>query len=648
MRLTKVRVQNFKCIEDSGEFTIEQVTSLVGKNEAGKSALLDALFRLNPVSGSGGYDTLLHYPRRRLNEYEEKVVAGAEPDTVVTTTWELNRSDLDALNDALGAPAFIGSEVIIMRGYDKNHLYEFEINEERIVAQFLDAAGLHQEERAPLAGITTVSALIDAVAKPAETSARYTALLTRLQAAFPKKSADQVAIKVLSERMPKFLYFSDYYKMRGTVSVTDVVARKAADGLRPADRVFLALLAMAGTTMEQLASMDQFEPLIAKLEAVSIRISNEIFRYWSQNKNLKVIFRADLGKSGDPAPYNEGVVFRARVENQRHQVTVGFDERSTGFVWFFSFLVWFSQIKKEYGDQLVILLDEPALTLHARAQADLLRYIGEKLAPQYQVMYTTHSPFMIDPAHLLGARTVEDVVDKEGNILGTKVGDDVLSTDADTVFPLQAALGYDITQTLFIGQDNILVEGPSDYLYLTWASEELKAQGRAGLDRRWRIAPTGGIDKVAAFVTLFGGNKLNVAVVTDLHQGDKAKVNDLKKRLLQDGRVFSADSYAAQPEADIEDIVGRENYIEIVNKAYELDTSRRVPAMKPADAAARVAEEVRRHFMTLPADAPTFDHYGPAEYLVKNAAKLRKLPDYEGALARFEQLFHDLNGLLSN
>jgi hypothetical protein len=68
----------------------------------------------------------------------------------------------------------------------------------------------------------------------------------------------------------------------------------------PADQVFLALLAMTGTTMEQLAGMDKFEPLIAKLEAVSIRISNEIFKYWSQNRNLKVILRADPAKSRDP------------------------------------------------------------------------------------------------------------------------------------------------------------------------------------------------------------------------------------------------------------------------------------------------------------------------------------------------------------
>ena len=81
------------------------------------------------------------------------------------------------------------------------------------------------------------------------------------------------------------------------------------------------------------------------------------------------------------------------------------------------------------------------MSLHAKAQADLLRYIEERLAPNYQVTYTTHSPFIIDPKNLLRARTVEDIFrePKEGEPppeeveLGNKVGSDVLSTDRDTL-----------------------------------------------------------------------------------------------------------------------------------------------------------------------------------------------------------------------
>ena len=88
------------------------------------------------------------------------------------------------------------------------------------------------------------------------------------------------------------------------------------------------------------------------------------------------------------------------------------------------------------------------------------------------------------------------VYDENENILGTKVGSKVLSKDRDTTFPLQAAFGYDITQTLFIGKNTLLVEGPSDILYLTYFSEKLQELGRNGLSKEWTICPSGGIDKI--------------------------------------------------------------------------------------------------------------------------------------------------------
>ena len=133
--------------------------------------------------------------------------------------------------------------------------------------------------------------------------------------------------------------------------------------------------------------MTEFEPLIAELEAVENRITSEIFRYWSQNKHLKVKFSFDAGRPGDPPPLNSGWVFRTRIENSRHGVSVPFDERSTGFVWFFSFLVWFSQLQKHYGDNLFLLLDEPGLSLHGKAQGDLVRYFNDRIVPQSPLIY---------------------------------------------------------------------------------------------------------------------------------------------------------------------------------------------------------------------------------------------------------------------
>jgi hypothetical protein len=422
------------------------------------------------------------------------------------------------------------------------------------------------------------------------------------------------------------------------------------------DKVFLALLEMIGRSVDDLEKMKQFEPLIAELEAASNRLTREIFQYWTQNRHLKVQFRFEPGSAGDAPPFNAGFVLRTRIENLRHGVSTSFDQRSAGFVWFFSFLVWFNQIKKTYGENVVILLDEPGLSLHAKAQADLLRYIEEKLVPNHQVIYTTHSPFMIDAKNLLRARTVEDrfIEPKEGVPapdecdLGTKVGHDVLSTDRDTIFPLQACLGYEITQTLFVGPHTLLVEGPGDILYLQWFQQKLSALGRTALDKRWTIAPCGGIDKIAAFLNLFAGNKLHVAVFSDFAQGNKKKLRDLREsQLLQAGHVLTAEAYAGKSEADVEDLLGDSCYPDLINQCYKLPKDKQVPLLKNDDgpASARVVKRVEEHFKTLPASVEEFDHYKPTLHLWGGGLD-SKLSDLDGALDRFERLFKDLNALL--
>ncbi len=255
------------------------------------------------------------------------------------------------------------------------------------------------------------------------------------------------------------------------------------------------------------------------------------------------------------------------------------------------------------------------------------------------------------PENLLNSRTVEDVVKKDPaseqvEVLGTKVSGEVLSTDRDTLFPLQGALGYEITQTLFVGKNTLLVEGPSDLLYLRAFSEQLRSKGRTALDPRWVICPTGGIDKVTAFMALFGGNNLNVAVLVDYATGHKRKIDEFRRtKLLRDSQILTADAYAGQTEGDIEDLLGKQMYPALVNDTYALGQAHQVPAGGAAPV--RVLEHVEKHFMTLPPQIAEFDHFRPSDHLMQNrAAVFGKLPDVDVALDRFEKLIKDVNALL--
>jgi predicted ATP-dependent endonuclease of OLD family len=649
MKLTRAKVQNFRSVEDSGEFKFDKhSTCLVGKNEAGKTALLTALYRLNPIfDADSKFDRQQDYPRRYLADYEERH-KGEDPN-VVTTWWELEPSDKEKVSKAVGAAALPDNEIEVSKGYDNTTYWNPKINEEAIVQHFIDSGTLHDEEKMHVGGAQTIAALKAKLAAIPEASPRRDELIKKIDAIAPQASAWEAVTELLE--LPKFLYFAQYQRMQGQVSLEQIQQKKKNGSLDGNDQVFVALCDMASVTIEEVAAIKQFESLVARFEGASNKISAEIFRYWSQNKFLKVQFRLDPAQPGDPAPYNSGNIFRTRIYNQLHEVTVPFDDRSTGFVWFFSFLALFSQVKKRTPGQLILLLDEPGLSLHGKAQADLVRYFKEKLAPPHQLIYTTHSPFMVPPDNLLSARTVEDVVifreGEQPEVHGTKVSGDVLSTDKDTLFPLQGALGYEITQTLFVGEHTLLVEGPGDLLYLAAVSAELRDRSRTPLDSRWTICPCGGIDKVSAFMSLFGGNRLHVAVLTDFASGQKRKVEDLRRsKILKDGHVLTMDTYAGQAEADIEDVLGATFYVDLVNACYDLPVAQ--AATVPL-AGTRVLKHVEDHFRTLPAAVPEFNHYSPASYLTEHRGDIIKkvaTTEVEAALSRFEKLFTDLNALL--
>lgn len=651
MILKTAHVKNFKCVRDSNSFKVDpDVTCLVGKNESGKTALLQALYKLNPVVETQAKFEDIEYPRAFWSEYQER--KDARPAEALITTWEIEDDDTRTLEALIGPSAADIKFVQINKGYDNKRAFIFNLDEAKVVAHVLDQCDLNETEREALGHVNGVPALAEAASKLQPPSPQVQKLQQDLQSKFQNGTARQAVEALLGQRLPRFVYFSEYMRLPGQMSIEDYKAhsQNAAHARADEYRMFGALLSLVGKTAQDVEKIDKFETLQAELEAVSARISKTIFKYWSQNRHLRVQFRFDQARAGDPPPFNAGYVMRTRIENTRHASTTSFDDRSTGFVWFFSFLVWFGQVQKNYGNNLVILLDEPGLSLHAKAQADLLRYIEEQLAPAHQVIYTTHSPFMIDPSNLLRARTVEDVVQKRDDgdeeLLGTKVGDDVLSTDRDTVFPLQACLGYEITQTLFVGKHTLLVEGPSDLLYLKWFQHKLAGLGRLTLDRRWTIAPCGGIDKIAAFMSLFRGNNLHVAVLTDFKEGEKKKVRSLaESKLMLDGHVLTAAAYAGQPEADIEDIIGAETYLALVNAAYSLTGSDRLTPPAPSAPAQRILPIVESAFSKLPVGVPPFDHYRPSEFLAEQPTT-SDFAGIQAALSRFERLFTDLNSLL--
>ena len=642
MILDSVRVENFKCIDDSTEFTIRTLTAMVGKNESGKTALLRALYRVNPILPIDASFSDVEYPRRRWASYRQK--RHQAPDRVVTTTWTLVDRDIKALGAVLGPDGLASHKVVVSKGYDNRVRWQIDIDERRVVSNLVRAASLDSADLQGLWAVTTVAELTRVLKNVEHPTSAQSALASDVQQRFPHGTIHDEAVRVLEKRLPRFLYFADYHRLPAEVSIDELLRHKAADQLTVVDSVFLALLELANTSAEDLQDIDQFEYLVAELEAVSQRVTRDVLEYWTQNRSLDVEFRCDAARPNDSPPFDSGYILRTRIRNKRHNVTLSFDERSSGFIWFFSFIVWLSHLRHARESDIIVLLDEPGLSLHARAQMDMMRFIREQLLPHYQVIYTTHSPFMIDPEHLDGVRTVEDA-SIDDKVLGTKVGDRFLSDDPDTSFPIRAALAYDVARRAVLGPQTLLLDRASDVLYLKWFSRELQLRGRDYLDPAWSLVPIGGLDSIGPFAALFANAAQKIVVLTDGLMSHPRRLEGLWERgVLQFGRILRPALYVDREDAQIEDMLGRRLFRELVTGAFNLDESRVLLGDAPADAPDRLVAEVERFFASMPTWAPKFDSFAPASYLFENTATLRvALPDLDAALDRFEKLFRDLS-----
>ena len=329
------------------------------------------------------------------------------------------------------------------------------------------------------------------------------------------------------------------------------------------------------------------------------------------------------------------------MRNLRHRVSVPFDERSRGFVWFFSFLAYFTNREQTSDSDLILLLDEPGLSLHARAQEDLLRLIDERLALKHQVIYTTHSPFMVSARHLDRVRTVIDQ-DK----VGTKVSAEIFKADEDTAFPLMAAMDIELTQTLFVGENSLLLEGPSDLMYCDVLTEALALQGRVGLDPRWVKIPIGGAGKLSTFATLLGANKLNVAVVIDSSTKDAGAIKRLRENdQLNRRALVEISEFTGTADADIEDLfepglLPRPRKPGLRQGSGDADH----PAdLNPHDP--RIVRQIETYFRDNSIAGGKFNHYRPAAELLRQQATL--IPKISAAtLDKAQLLFKRLNELI--
>lgn len=652
MILRKARVTNFKSIENSSLVDIDpQITALVGQNESGKTAFLQALYKARSVESGVEYDITSDYPRMRMVEYEEK--HEVSPDVVAELSYGLEDHELESVNHDLGLDLLQELTVVLNHTYGNSFTIRVLLNgaDARYAHWLAENVEVTPPVREALKAANSVRSLLTAFEKQ-DLNAGEQAELERLQTLLPDNEAwgsrlgHALWSSYIREWVPKFMYFDDYRILPGKINLNSVKSKIDSNTeLDDEEKGIVRLLNVARVSVDRLLNPDSFEQEVARLEATSNNITQKVFKFWRQNPGLSVEFRVSSDSKDDP-PFNSGKNLYIRIKNPRHGVTVPFEQRSKGFIWFFSFIAWFDSIRAEMemGRRLILLLDEPGLSLHALAQDDYLRYI-ESLSEEHQIVYTTHSPFMVESSHLDRVRTVEDRTDD-----GTKVSGDISRSDTKTLFPLQAALGYSIAQNLFISDRNLLVEGVSDLSFLQAASNVLRDAGRVGLDDDITITPVGGLGKVSAFASLFGANELQIAVLHDYEGHDDPHLSHLVREKLLPKRgvlhyaMFRTDSGSDKP-TDIEDLLNPATYLNYLNQAYsdKLSKQIKVADLPPGDRIVRrIGQYLQDNAIQL-RQSGGFNHYLPAKAFASSPPSSLT----ENEMVRLENMFRSINKALA-
>ena len=637
MKLIKVQVQFFRNILDSTEIDIQSdVTCLVGKNESGKTAFLEALRYLNPAQGTPKLETGRHYPAW-LEKKHRRQGKDLKSTMAVTAWFTLEQSDKIILLSKLGEGVFTSDKISVSRSYSGTRYFSYTADESRAVKNLINAEELPPNIANLIGNPRSFDELKEIVIDLQESDddqVRESAenINTEIDNYLGKdKEFSNFVCCELHQHVPKFFYFAEYSKLPGIVKIRDLLETQD-DDLGDNERTAKSLLMQAGAEDDYLLNSD-YEPRKRELENVANAITEDVLEYWTTNQGLRV--EIDISKKTEQLEHGQQAVLdelHIRMRDDNHMLSLPFEERSSGFQWFFSFLSAFSEY--EYGDEkVVILLDEPGVGLHARAQADFLRFIDERLAKSCQVIYTTHSPFMIQPGKLERTRIVED----RGRDDGVLISSNVLSSDPDTLFPLQGALGYDLAQHLFIGPDNLVVEGTSDLIYLSVLSSYLIEKGYEGLNDRWTITPVGGADLLPTFVALLGSRKLDFTVLMDSRKQGHQKLQSLVNQgFLKKNRIITIGKVINERQGDIEDLFTLGDYLRLYNKAFD----KKYKASDISGGGPIVRRIARKENIV------RFDHFKPADVLLRQRDKV--LPNLSvGSMKNFQAIFSHINETLS-
>jgi len=405
------------------------------------------------------------------------------------------------------------------------------------------------------------------------------------------------AKELVLELIPIFVYFDDYNLLESKIYMPAAFKQITSTSLDPKTRSQWALFELAGFPIEEIIELafraedpsdiltDEAKEIIFKevskrailASAAALGITDEFAEWWIQARHI-IDFRVD------------GEFFQLWVSDDKYPAPIEFEGRSRGFRWFFTFyLVLMAETDYKHKDA-ILLLDEPGLHLYIPQQEKLLE-LFDTIADSNQILYSTHSPFMLDPRYLERVRVLDELDD--GSII---ISEDTGRSGDDVVFPIQAILGYTLAQTLFLARRVLIVEGETDYKLLIFLSDVLKEQKRVGLPNQMAISFAGGNSSIRPLLAMMAPQGFEIVVLLDSDESGEAVGKSLEEKgyisltnvdVCYYGKLLEFEDYC-----DLESIIPEDQYRSAVRKTHKVRLSKKITSSKKKTLSKKIKEHL--------------------------------------------------------
>ena len=605
MKLIEFKVANYRNIRDSGWIPVNDISAFVGQNEAGKSNLFEALYRINPFVPSENYSIDEDWP---VDDWGNR-----NPSAVVCEArFDLTVEEIASL-------------------WDSARVLEPEPDDQGDGVEAERASDADETEEATANTLPTDSILVGS-------RSFNDGPIFSVQGEEGKGLDGTNVTAWAQEHVPKFVLIQDY-----GLSGTQIELNRLAERCKQVDwnqltneeQTIKIVLDLAKIEIDDFLSKgDTAEGRTVRSfdkRAASSYLSKQFRELWSQKK---VQFHIEI----------DGPTLNIFAEDDGVGMPVRLLRRSSGFRWHVSFAWKFTHASKGLYQGCILLLEEPGIHLHHSGQRDLLE-VFERLSKSNTILYTTHLASMVDPAFPERVRIVET---KENH---ARVKSGVVSSQRAPMAVVELALGLTgDTSGLLGSRQTLIVEGGDDALILHKLSGLLRSDGKAYLSERIYLWPAQGAQKTPMYAAFAVGQGWDSGVLLDTDSEGKAAEKKIKKLVPKElaeerkarFRVFMLGSAAGIRKTDvaIEDILGDEFYLDCVNAAYRT-------AIKDSDLPADGSDMITKRV-----ESVLVQRFGRDELDKRRVMKelLRRFDRWgsvadlpNGTAARAERLFKTLN-----